>query len=247
MSEQATTEVTTPEEPKLGVGINENVILASASVNKDKRLQITWKRKDENAMSAFDRLNDSAMSGDDDLTINTFGFKVPDDEELSRKKKVEVIQSDIQGTQRTLKHILSAYMPLDQIKFNAMAETGITANTSAEEWTARLLTQTVLDKIATNIFGQFCTMIAPFVDNENLTMRLKLRRQSKKKHYPAYASGKFVENEPFIEPASVPKAQSKVKFSDYEIKEGLDKGHTESENNADAIPGEDTAQSLFNV
>lgn len=226
----------------IGVGINENVYLAGVELNDKRALVFTFKQKDENERNVIQMLEeDEVGSIDTGSTIRLFPFNVPNKQDMTNQQKLDIILNDIKNTGSLLVHMLAPFLPKNEIKLDKFANTGISTKMPPAEFEQRIMNQTILNDIWTNMTSNFIRLAKPLVGRTELAFRLKLRRQSKDKHFPTLPN-KFLDSEPCIEPMTVPKEQSKVKFSAYEIKEGLDKADTLPPSDADPIPGEAGAE-----
>lgn len=199
----------------ISVGVNDNVVIAQVFKN-EKGTIITKVRKGED-VDPLAALNSSGSTSftkpERDImlyppSVNTFDG-APDTYENVLKKIAEV--------KDPLDHILRQYTTDKNIKWDIFAGTGITG----ENITEKLTSQSVVDKIYSNIGDQFIKMMEPFTGDNGKKMRLLLIRQSKAKHFPTFRR-RFLESYPFIEPMEVP--ASKLKFSKFEIDNGLNDG-----------------------
>lgn len=213
----------------IGVGINENVVIKSAVINDKQRLEIELveaAKVEAVKKSVFDTLLTArtAEESTNAFKLNIFGPLVPNKEDQTRDKKIELLGADIQKLIKQLSQILEQYIPVDSINLDALdiqfANTGITDAASFE---SRVMDQDVLDRIYGNIVKQFVLLATPHLNNAENAVRLKLIRQSKGKHY-AMIPGRFINDNPFIELMSVPSEHSRVKFSKWELENGLDSG-----------------------
>lgn len=119
-----------------------------------------------------------------------------------------------------LTHILSGYMVKDTIEkkwdSSIFANTGITPENAAE----MLVKDTVVNKIFRNICNAFIELITPFVgDAQAPTFRVKFIRQSTEKHF-----SKLPRFAPFWEPMDIPKGQSKLAYTKWEVEHKANDG-----------------------
>jgi hypothetical protein len=225
----------------IGVGITENVYLAGAEVNDKKALVLTFKqlKAGEEEMSIIDMLeSDEVGSIDSGTSIRLFPFNVPNKADMTQQQKFDIVINDIKNTGSLLVHLLSPFMTKGDIKLDKFNNTGISTKMPMVEFERRILNQNILNDIWSNMTSSFIRMAQSIIGRTDLAFRLKLRRQSKDKHF-ATLPNRYLDSEPCIEPMTVPKDQSKLKFSSYEIKEGLDKGDALPASDADPIPGND--------
>lgn len=221
----------------IGVGINENVVLDKATMDDKGRLALSFREKGVGGANVFDALTTAGVSEDETFTLRLFPFNVPNipGKELTDLEKSEIVVNDMTKLKNQLDQILEQYMTLDQIKWDTYAGTGL----DKTNFMSRMLDADVLAKIYANLSAQFITMVTPFLGSDDHAVRLKLLRQSADKHF-AMLPGRFIKNAPFIEPMDVPKDQSKVAFSKYEIEKGLDNGTPVAR---EAAASEDTSTS----
>ena len=166
-----------------------------------------------------------------------FPFKVPDKKDLSARQKQDRVIQDIRNTRNVLLHFLLNFYAKGDVNIDTYKGTGITGQTKPAEYMERHLSQNVLDKIWLNISTEFVRLAKPLIGDPAYMFRLKLRRRSKEKHFPTLPD-KFLESRPFIEPMSVDKEVSRVKFDEWEISEGLNDPKPASVSTADKTPDE---------
>lgn len=216
---------TTKDPKRIGVGINENVVITNAALNEKKNLVITLKPASKVGgakKSIFDAMLTAGIQneGRDGLELQILSFLLPKDKTL--EKSIELIFADTTRFKNQLTTILMVFVNADDIKLADMdvqfAGTGITDQETLEK---RILSQDVLNKMYENMANHFIQLITPFLNNPDHAVRFKLLRQSKDKHYATIPS-RYLDGNPFIESMDIPLAQSNVKFSPYELKEGLD-------------------------
>jgi hypothetical protein len=214
----------------IGVGINDNVIIKAVGFNDKKTLEIELAEVGE-LVGAKKNVFEESLTASTASAGNAFGFKMrvfppllPNKPEQTKEQKIDLATRDIKTLTAKLNHILEQFMTLDKIDINTLdvlyANTGISDMASLE---SRILDQDVLTKIYDNAVGRFIQLMSPWVNKPEEAVRIKLCRQSKDKHYadfPRY----FDAGNPFIELMVVPKEQSKVKFSKYELENGLNDG-----------------------
>lgn len=242
----------------VSVGINENVILANAAVsteNDKTSLSLTFREKGNAATSSnpFDQLagdgvvDTGAGSG---TIIRIWPPLAPLKETKDGKSKSAAEMSkeatDILGERKnSLIQILSCFTTSDKIKFNMFA--GMDGMITQENYEQKIIEEVVIKQCFLNIANQFVAQITPFLDKEDCAVRLLLVRQSKEKHYAQFRE-RFVRDNPFIESAIIPKDQSKLKFTKYELDKGLNDGTPVAQAQADSTQEEAPAEvaNIFN-
>ncbi len=211
----------------LSVGIHENLVITKTTKN-DKGSLVIGVKQTGGSTNFLDNFNSEGASSleqkEQDFLIfpprlqnNATG--ATDTQENLLKKIAEV--------RDPLDAILKQYTTSNNIKWDIFANTGLTNENSATE----LPTERVLTKIYDNIVNYFIKQMQPFVGENGKKMRMIFVRQSAAKHYPKLRT-KFLSGNPFIEPMTVPREASRLRFSKYEIEKGL--------NVPDAVSGEQT-------
>lgn len=219
------------------VGVNENVVLDGVDLNDKKQLTLQFKEYSEESL--FDQMSATEVTdGDVTVRIMLFPFKVPDKKDLTDRQKQDRVLGDIKRTRNVLLHFLLNFYAKEDVKLDTYKGTGITAETKPADYLAKHLSQNVLDKVWLNLATEFKRIAIPLVGDPDAKFRLKLRRRSKEKHFPTLPD-MFLESRPFIEPMTVDKEASRVKFDDWEISEGLDNPHPTSVAAADPVPAEE--------
>ncbi len=197
----------------LQVGINENVVLAGATVNEQGTLDIKLKEFKEGAKGGLlESLNDSSgdsgsANGRSFLQFCTFvGEKFG-----GGQRTAEEVVKEIGLFRDMLTQILLGYLPQDQIKWDAGKGLTINESTITNEDTQK--------GIYANYSNQFVAMVDKLKDRETKKFRVKLQRSSAKKHFP-----KFPKYGQFWESMEIPANASKLKFSPKETELGYDNG-----------------------
>jgi hypothetical protein len=220
---------------QFGVGVNENVILKNIVQGDNLWIIITFDQLQEVVLSPFDIMGseDVVDLPKTSLDIKLFNLKVPTAEDQKKnvrtqQQKIEMIVRDFNKLKAVAIHLASGYLTKDDRKFDYYRATGL----DVDNFNTRILDQGVLNQIMKNIGTDLITMLTPFFGNEEYKFRLKLRRQSKDKHF-ATLPDSYLDENPFWESMDISKEASKVKFSDYEIKEGLNDPTPSSRSSAD--------------
>ncbi|WP_428743186.1 hypothetical protein [Tenacibaculum sp.] len=220
----------------LGVDIHENVVVKNAGFDENNYFGIdfTTKVNTDNLFEAFDE-GESVEA--DEGTIKLFSFNILDWEK--KPKTAASIGTDINELKNTLVDILKTQMPEADAKAKLSAAImfkGLGVTAGDKTLNQKLLNQQFLDAVFNNIVTAFTAAIAPFYGQN--PFRIKFVRQSKAKHYPKFPKrGKGFDV--LVESMQVPKEASKVKWTDYELKNGLNSGVKQE---ADAPSTEDTTK-----
>lgn len=201
--------------PNISVGINENLVVVSTTKNDKGSLTIKVKQAGE-----VDPMSALSTSGSTNFKPAEKDFIIypPSAKDFNQQVDTpENIMKKIAEVKDPLDHILQQYTTNSNIKWDPFAGTGI----NKSNLTTEIVKQEVVDKMYSNIVDQFISMMKPFVGENGKKLRWLLIRQSKAKHFPSLRR-RFLETYPFVEPMDVP--ISKLKFSKFEVDNGLDKG-----------------------
>jgi len=222
----------------IGVGINQNVIISRVGITDKGQLEIELAHPGEKK-SLFDQALTAGVQkeGKDTMAIKILSPLAPKATDKNQNPvplevRIERANGDIVKFRNQLTQILEQFMTLDQINLSdrdlQFAGTGIVDSASYEE---RIIQEDVLLKIYDNLAKRFIELMTPLVGKHD-PVRFKLLRQSKDKHFATIPS-RYISDQPFIELMSVPAEHSRVKFSKYEIDEGLNDGTPTSSSRAE--------------
>jgi len=216
------------------IGINKSVYLDKASVDEKNVLELSFLESDKASTSGnmFANIASDDVVEDASRGIRLFPPLPPKKEDITQQKKVELVNSDITKTKGILMHILLGYYTREDLK-GLWAEVFAGLPIDENSYPTKITQKEILEGVHKNMSRIFLQKIAPFLGNKELTFRLLLVRQSKDKHYATFR-GKFIEDNPFYESTQVPEEASKLKFTPYEIQEGLDNGIPVPKSAADA-------------
>lgn len=237
------------------IGINENVYLGNALVDDKGSLQLIFKEIGDTTkpkMSMFEAAaSDEAVFAAPDITLRRFALNPPKNEDNKRtaEQMAEMITDDVNKEKDVLRHILKRYMTADQLKGVLQPFRSIPIDETTYE--SQIVKKEILEAVSKNLFSDFIGAITPFLNKPNeYPSRLLLIRQSKDKHYAAFRN-KYLDENPFLEDMAIPKEASKLKFTGYELTNGLDSDAPVAKPSAPAAgtgaPAADavTASSLF--
>jgi hypothetical protein len=204
--------------PGIEVGINENVVLTKTAKN-DKGTLVLGLKKNE-AVDPIAALNSSTGSTNFEQREKELLIYPPQLTDFNNQPKTgQEIMNSFKEIVDPLAQIASQYVTKDKISWDTFKNTDITA----ENVYAEVVKPEVVKQVYNNIVDQFVRLMAPFVGENGPKMRWLLVRQSKAKHFPRLRT-RFLQGNPFIEPMTIPAAASKVKFTQYEIDNGLNNG-----------------------
>jgi hypothetical protein len=202
----------------LPVGIHHNIVFSKAERNEKGTLIVGFREaKTVNIMEALNSGsgNTSFSSREQDFmifppTVEGYGGTVSSPEDI-QKKIAEIVDP--------LSQILNVYQASSKTKWDLFKNTGINASNIND----KLLQQSTLDLIYSNIADQFVAMAAPILASTSIKVRLLLIRASQKKHFPGLRK-RFLDANPFIESMDVPAEASRLRFTPFEVKNGLNTG-----------------------
>lgn len=226
----------------LKVGIHENLFLSKTVKNDKGTLVIGYKEAGEasgNLLDSFNEASDDTATETNEQDFLIYGPQATAkggelDTATNNQKKVKEIKDQ-------LTHILLNFMTKDKLKWNLLVGTGI----DTENVNEKMVEQGVLDKMYANMVDQFISMMNDYVNQSSLLFRVIFVRQSKAKHYPVLRK-RWLSSNPFMESMSIPKSASKLKFTDWEVKEGFDSA--EPARAADTVNSDEarSAAGIFN-
>jgi len=227
------------------VGINENVKLSGAVINEKGTIEISFVQEGQqkSSVAADDLLNQTAEVTEGDGSTKVMLFP-PSVEYLGEKREVKQIATDLGGLRDQLQHFLQGYMTSENASLDPYA--GIdTTDTAAFQ--ASLTNQNTIDKIYKNLTSQFVDKVNGLSEaDRNKLFRLLLVRRSKASHYGGLRK-RFISNNPFWEPMTIPASASQVAFNAYEIKNKLNDGTpvSKDEDPADVTDGASAVSSIL--
>jgi hypothetical protein len=239
----------------VSVGINENVLLSGAEVKTDNNktsLQLSFVEKGNVAkeLDAFDQLAGDGVvdTGSGGGTVIRMWPPLPplaETKEGTKKSQADLVKETLDALgerKNSLHQILSCFTTTDQIKFNMFAGMDSITRENREQM---IITEPVIKQCFINLANQFVAQVTPFLGKDDCAVRLLLVRQSKEKHYAQFRE-RFVRDNPFIELALIPKEQSKLKFTKYELDKGLNDGTPIAQAAADTLT-EVAPESVTNI
>lgn len=203
----------------LTVGIHENLIFTKAQKNEKGSLVVSIKQA--NDVNPLDILNGTGVNSTFDQPEQDFLFYPPSVTDFQgNMDTVDNILDKINEVKNPLNLILLQFTTSGNIKWDIFAGTGLT---TADDLAMIVTNPSKLEKIYANIADQFIRQITPYLNETGKKFRMIFPRRNKLKHFPVIRS-RFLETQPFIEPMTIPKEASKLKWSPFEIKNGLNQG-----------------------
>lgn len=226
------------------VGINENVYLKSINIDAKNNLEIEFEEVGAKILSPFQNIaSDDVVESAPNLSIKIFPPLPPkEDSDRTEEKKVDMLLKDINKGKGIMMHIMKQYMTTDAMPKlgGSVAYAGLLIDEN--NFSQQIQKKEILEGIFKNQANAFKQAMAPYVGKQDLPMRLLLVRQNTDKHYASFR-GQFLDENPFLESMDIkrtndPKTnQSKVKFTKYELDNGLDDGTPTSRKSADKPGG----------
>lgn len=218
----------------LRVGINKNVFLDKAEINDKGSLVISFRVGEVVKTTAEDDLLNTTAGvkpGSGLTNIIIWPVKTQDNDAPRETKN---IANDLRAVRDQLEHLLQGYVTSDRAALNPYA--GIDTTDSAAFITS-LSKQSVVDVIYKNLVNQFIAKLNEIKDQLPVkSFRLLLIRRSSTNHYGTLRKN-FITDNPFWESETIPETSSRVKFTAYEYKNGLNNGEpVAKESVADAVP-----------
>jgi hypothetical protein len=201
------------------VGIQEDLRLINAVKNDQGTLVLTLRQG--GGADILDMLSNGSTASENETGFYMWPIK-PDDRLDSDALIVQDLVNKINVLKSQLNHILEQYKPMANYKWDITNGLNFADNNAfMDALLDPLMRKTVVDRVYTNFVDQFVREITPFLASPQ-AWRMKLLRTSKDKNFPTIP--RFV---PFIEPMSIPKTASKLKFSAWEM--GYRKGDPEGQ------------------
>lgn len=201
----------------LRVGINERVLLTGASINDKGSLEISFKQVGQEIVqvNADDFLNQAAgikpSTGESKQIVWPVQI-----EQRGTVREAKDVAADLASVRDQLQHILQVYTTSDRAALNPYD--GVEATSSA------LQNQSTVDRIYKNLTTQFVAKVKELKDKIAVTeIRVLLIRRSAASHYGTFRK-RFITDNPFVESMEIPAANTRLKFTKYEIEKGLNNG-----------------------
>lgn len=183
----------------LQVGIHENVVVNKAIINEKNTLEIGFLQPG-NTDAAAALAGNAGLGGGETVNIRMFGPQIDYFGKIRSGADMLVL---IVNFKATLTHLLSAFIADPTID----ATKGIPLENLSEAFTD----QKVVDVAYANIISQFVALITPFLEKDKI--RVKFPKKSKDSKYAGIP--RFGD---WVESMAIPSEASKLKFSDWEIK-----------------------------
>jgi hypothetical protein len=223
------------------IGINENIFIRDAKYNaENNRLTITFEESGGTKYaSVFDRLNaDEAVETLPTRELILFCPMEPKakigEKDRTLEQRMNAITGDITSVKAILQHIMGGYMTKDEFKFD-MYENIPTID--ANSYPAEIIKVPIFTQVFKNMCTQFIEKMKPYLGDETKLFRLLLVRQDANNAFPTFRR-KYIKENPFYESMEIPKESSKVMFTPYELKEGLDSDIPATRSDADKKGGD---------
>ena len=205
------------------IGINPNVFIESVQLDDKNALEIKFNQGEtKKKLSLFENIAQDEVVENTGMSVKLFAPLPPKKEDMTEEKKVDLVLSDLNGTKGVLRHLLLGYYTKEDL--NGMwAHVYDGLPITEENMAKQILVKEILEAIHKNMARVFIDKMKPFFNDGSKLFRLLLVRQSKDKHYATFRK-RYIQENPFWESMEIPDNASKVKFTDYEKREGLDNG-----------------------
>jgi len=188
----------------LTIGIHNDIIVSKAEVNEHGTLEIEFKQPgSDDAMGAL--TGNAELTPDQSVNVRIYKQEV---EYFGEKREGTRMLSLIANFKAILTELLQVY--IDNPVIDATKGLKVTKDNVNIVFTD----QENVDKAYKNIVTQFCTAMTPFVNSDD-TFRVKLQRRSKK-----HAFASLPNFGPWVEPMTIPKESSKLRWTKWEIDNG---------------------------
>lgn len=225
------------------VGINEPYVIKDAQyteANEKLSVKFSIAEAPKQGSSLFAEMAGSTTvtTGNNNQTISIWAPETPnpiagDGTTKTPKALAKDAHERLGEVKNTYIQILGCFTTTDKIVFNPLQ--GLESIVTEATYESKVTDQNVMNAIFKNLSLQFIDQLTPFLDNADQPVRILLIRQSKTKHYPSIRK-RWINDNPFIEPASVPISITRLKFTKREIEEGLNIGDITGKDEADPIP-----------
>lgn len=203
------------------VGIQDNIRLLEASKNDRGTLVIKAQQDAGGGGDLLSQLSSTSSQTMENENDYYFWPIQEDDRADSEAEKYKSALNSLKTLRAQLNHILEQYITSDKIHWNPTGNLGFTPGAEAQELAAGLQDSAkravLLTGIYNNYVDQFIAQLTPHIGPASPLFRMKLPRQNAEKNFSSIP--KFA---PFMEPMSVPKNASQLKWSNYEL--GFRKG-----------------------
>jgi hypothetical protein len=211
---------------QIGIGINENVYLSKIEQDPQSgAILITFNNKDDETggngpVNYFEMLGaDKLVDPSQGLTIRVFAPNEPKADKTI-EQRVQFAFNDILSNRQIIEHLMEGYMREEE----ASAGKIVFANTGLDQqnFDQKIITAPILKVVHNNLARHFLQGMKPFVGRRDLLFRLLLVAQNRDKPFASFRK-RYLKDNPIWESMDVPREMSKLAFTKYELKEGLDK------------------------
>lgn len=223
------------------VGINKDVIIRTASYETDKNwLVIQFEELGgQKFANAFERLGaDEAVETLPTKDMYIFAPNEPFTESKDGKKKrtlqqqSDAVTRDITTTKAILQHLMAGYMVEAERKMPGAEVMYVGTGLDANNYQEKIIQKSIFTLVHKNMCMFFIEKMTPYFGREDMAFALLLIRQDAKTPYPSFRKN-FIKENPFWESMEAFNTGTKLGFTAYEIKEGLDNDLPVSRSDAD--------------
>ncbi len=207
----------------LGVGITENVYIENAHLDDNNYFTISFKEKSDTNNPFLKLQAEDVIEGSDSVDVKLFAPlpRKNEDGKLTKAKMAESVQRDLNKVKGVLQHIMSSYVTKDDYVLGKVMFEG--TGIDATNYEDKFQDKAILMEMFLNMCRHFINTMKPFFGDDTKLFRLLLVRTSKDKHFATFRSN-YIEENPFWESMEIDPKASKVAFTPYENREGLNDG-----------------------
>lgn len=228
------------------VGIHENLIISEKSKLSDKGGMDLVVKSIESPEAILAALTNNEVYNAMESNFKFFAINLTDYNK--NVKGAADLVKDLTVLRHQLSAIASVYGTKEEVDTAiggmAMFEGLGIAPENYGKAVAQLVQGDFLKKVQDNLSSKFLAFMTGKKAFESTPFRAKFPRSSKTKTFSGITKSPY---DVWIEPMSIPKAQSKIEWTDYEIKEGYNHGNPIASDDAKAsVEDVNKAKNLFN-
>lgn len=244
----------------IGIGINENVILAAVTItDKDGKISTDFKLSEDVVDSSsdsteldledkYDSQGNLITAGNKGTTVKVWPVSIPKEESNGKtytiQERVSTVLEALKEQQNFFTAWARCYVTTDKLLgvFQRFQNINITKDNISS-----VLDEKVTAAVLKNLTTQFVQLVGNSLNNPKFKVRLLLKRQSEAKAFPSFRD-KFITAFPFVEPmAGIPKEASKIAFTKYELEKNLHTSAPAATSAASEPAADVPAESLFKI
>jgi len=243
----------------IGIGINENVILAGVTITeKDGKISTDFKLSSDVVDSSegveydledkYDEQGNVITSGGKGTVVKVWPVSIPKEESNGKSysiaERVNTVLEALKEQQNFFTAWARCYVTTDKLVGVFQRFQGLTLT---KDNISSVLDEQVTAAVLRNLTNQFVALVGPHLNKSEFKVRLLLKRQSEAKAFPSFRD-KFITSFPFVEPMSgIPKEASKIAFTKYELDKKLDSSAPAATTSSSEPTADVPAESLFKI